>query len=81
MKKKFKDEEEESEWYDKNTGQVGLIGQIVACEVAIFLFRRSSGNDFCATVIDDMVRTRRELINKFEKKYGDWKDFNKDVMY
>ncbi|NJO63440.1 MAG: hypothetical protein HC836_36135 [Richelia sp. RM2_1_2] len=75
------DDEIMGEWIEKNEKQYNLIGKIVACEVAIFLFRRTSGQDFCASVIDDMVSIRKKLIKKYKKKYDRWMNYNKDVMF
>lgn len=75
------DDDKVCEFMDKNPKQFDLIDKITACDVAYFALRRCAGDGYCGSNSDTIITIRRKFINDYEKKFGEWIDFNKDVDY
>lgn len=53
--------------------QADSLQEILASEVSIYLLRRSTG--VCGSLIDNMMKIRRNLINKYEEKYEPYREY------
>jgi hypothetical protein len=65
---------------DSDSYECELIAKIVACEVSIFLLRRSAGSKYCASVLDDMYLIRKEIISIYETRFRKWKRLNEKML-
>lgn len=56
-----------------------LIEKILACEMALYVMRRSSPQTMIfidGSLIDSMVTVKRSLINEYEEKYSKYVYYN-----
>lgn len=74
-------DKEVSDFYDnpKNNKQIDMITDIMAVEVAYYICRRTVSID--DSVVHPLGRMRFRMIKAYEKKYGTWLDFNKNVDF
>lgn len=75
------DDDRVCEFMEKHEAQANLIGKIVAADVAYYALRRCAGQGYCGSNCDTMITIRRDYIKQYEKKFGEWIDYNKDVDY
>ena len=53
--------------------QADALQKILAAEVSIHLLRRTTG--ICGSLADNMVETRRHLINEYEQTYEPYREY------
>ena len=65
----------------EGTEEGASIEVILACEVAINLMSKSSGNNSCQSTTDTMTEHRRELINIHNTKFVEnkYQELNEDL--